>query len=160
MKHSAEDIFRNLPLADKRVLRCAACFGGDFREDQLTNLFALEALRTREVLKDALKSGILVAAVKLKGHKQQYSFSSEELRESIYVSMDPVERADAHFRIGNYLMRDKNAGENKNATLEIWEHLKQATDHLQTDREENNNFEMSLKVAECTAKSQLARVWR
>lgn len=147
MEHPVEEIFRSLPLADKRVLRYAACFGGDFREDQLTELFALEVLRTREVLKTAVQSGILTLASRPQADKQIYLFSNEDLRESVYASMDPVERADAHFRIGNYLMRGKNAAALRKATLKIWGHLSQATDHLQTDREKQNYFEMSLQVA-------------
>lgn len=145
MEHSVKDTFRNLPLADKRVLRYSACFFGDFREDQLTELFALEAQRTREVLNAALQSGILTSSSK--SAKQQLTFSSVSLREAIYDSMDAVERADAHFRIGNHLMRGRSAAELKKMTLQVWKHLSQAIDHLQTDSEKQNYFEMSLQLA-------------
>jgi signal transduction histidine kinase len=130
MENPVDDIFRTLSLADKRVLRCAACFSGDFGEGQLTESFALEEGRTREVLEAALQSGILEQSSQAKGEKRQFRFANQEDKQSIYGSMDPLERADAHLHIGNYLMRGKSKGQLKLSESQIFGRWSQALDHF------------------------------
>ncbi|MEM6270790.1 MAG: ATP-binding protein [Bacteroidota bacterium] len=147
MKETISNQIRALPEADQRVLKYAACFSDGFRAALLTELFALEAHRTRQSLDLALKRGWLAESDTTNGAVPRLHFPDPEIKSSAYALMDPIERATTHHRIANYL-EGRIDPESGIPAQTVFFHFNQSLEHLQSDRERQRFVRVGIQAAE------------
>ena len=106
-----------LPAVQQRVLEYACVFPSDFSFDLLATVWRGDELELLDVLDDLIAEGLLTACGE---DEDQYRFSQDLCRRTIYDRMQNVRRRLLHREIGNALEKTENVEE---LTEELADHF-------------------------------------
>ena len=106
-----------LPAVQQRVLEYACVFPSDFSFDLLATVWRGDELELLDVLDDLIAEGLLTACGE---DEDQYRFSQDLCRRTIYDRMQNVRRRLLHREIGNALEKTEHA---EDLTEELADHF-------------------------------------